>query len=212
MPTENSLYGNDSFSVLKRQVNLAKSLSIRCILVLACLMMNSVGTAYANNQLKAFACAQGFGATATGGRGGDVYHVTKLSDDGSRGTLRHAINSASGPRTVVFDIGGIIKLNSRLKLKTDNITLAGQTAPGGGITLAGYPFDIVNRSDVIIRYIRFRVGDYNARDPDGGNNGKGNKNLGGAGGDAIFAENVNRLILDHISASWSMDESVDITQ
>ncbi|MEE9426173.1 MAG: hypothetical protein V3V18_14525 [Methylococcales bacterium] len=212
MPTENLLYGNESSSVSKRLVNLAKPLSIRCILVLVCLMMNFVGTAYANNQLKAFACAQGFGATATGGRGGDVYHVTKLSDDGSQGTLRHAINSANGPRTVVFDIGGIIKLNSRLKLKTDNITLAGQTAPGGGITLAGYPFDIVNRSDVIIRYIRFRVGDYNARDPDGGNNGKGNKNLGGAGGDAIFAENVNRLILDHISASWSMDETVDITQ
>ncbi len=174
--------------------------------------MNFGGTAYAENQLKAFACAQGFGATATGGRGGDVYHVTKLTDDRSSGTLRHALESAKGPRTVVFDVGGIIKLNSRLKLRTNKITLAGQTAPGGGITLAGYPLDIVDRSDVIIRYMRFRVGDYNARDPKNKNKGNGNKDLGGAGGDAIYAFNTNRLIFDHISASWSMDEVVDILE
>ncbi|MEE9355463.1 MAG: hypothetical protein V3U75_07715 [Methylococcaceae bacterium] len=173
-------------------------------------MMTFGETAYAEDQLKAFACAQGYGASTTGGRGGDVYHVTKLLDDGSSGTLRHALDSAKGPRTVVFDIGGIVKLNSRLKIRTNNITLAGQTAPGGGITLAGYPLDIIERSDVIIRYMRFRVGDYNARDPKGGNDGKGNMNLGGAGGDAINAERSNRLIIDHISASWSMDETVDI--
>ena len=181
-----------------------------CTVALMCMAINLSGTAYAEGELKAFACAQGYGASTVGGRGGDVYHVTKLLDDGSSGTLRDALDSANGPRTVIFDVGGIIKLNSRLKLKTDNITLAGQTAPGGGITLAGYPLDIIGRSDVIIRYMRFRVGDYNARDPKGGNNGNGNMNLGGAGGDAINAENSNRLIIDHISASWSMDETVDI--
>ncbi|MEE9424345.1 MAG: hypothetical protein V3V18_05130 [Methylococcales bacterium] len=162
--------------------------------------------------VKAFACAQGFGAYSTGGRGGDVYHVTSLLDNNSTGTLRHALKSAKGPRTVVFDLGGIIHLKTRLKIKTNNITLAGQTAPGGGITLAGYPLDIIKHSDVIIRYIRFRVGDYNAKDPKDKDKGNGNKGLGGAGGDAIYAENANRLIIDHISASWSMDETIDINE
>jgi hypothetical protein len=162
--------------------------------------------------VKAFTCAQGFGAYSTGGRGGDVYHVTSLLDNGSPGSLRHALESAKGPRTVVFDLGGIIQLETRLKIRTDNITLAGQTAPGGGITLAGYPLDIIKHSDVIIRYIRFRVGDYNAKHPKDKKKGNGNKGLGGAGGDAIYAENANRLILDHISASWSMDETIDINE
>lgn len=199
-----------SAAVLKRLARFPQSPVKFCAVALICMTMNLGATAYAADQLKAFACAQGYGASTSGGRGGDVYHVTNLLDDGSSGTLRDALESAKGPRTVVFDTGGIIKLKSRLKLRTDNITLAGQTAPGGGITLAGYPLDIVKRSNVIIRYLRFRVGDYNARDPKGGNNGKGNMNLGGAGGDAINAENSDRLIIDHISASWSMDETVDI--
>ncbi|HFD12078.1 MAG TPA: pectate lyase [Crenotrichaceae bacterium] len=162
--------------------------------------------------LKAFPCAQGFGASSRGGRGGDVYHVTKLLDDGSVGTLRHALDSANGPRTVVFDIGGVITLNARLKIRTDKITLAGQTAPGGGITIAGYPFDIFKRSDVIIRYLRFRLGDYNAIDPHAEGDGKGNMDLWGDGGDAISVSQSNDLILDHISASWGMDETVSIVR
>lgn len=183
-----------------------------CALTLVCLVLGLTGVADAADSLKAFVGARGQGAISTGGRGGDVYHVTSLLDDGSSGTLRDALESATGPRTVVFETGGIIHLDSRLKVQTDKLTLAGQTAPGGGITLAGYPLDIVNRSDIIIRYMRFRVGDYNARDPDGGNNGNGNQDLGGAGGDAINAENCNRLIIDHVSASWSMDETVDLLE
>ncbi|HFD12920.1 MAG TPA: hypothetical protein ENJ32_10700, partial [Crenotrichaceae bacterium] len=201
-----------------------QSLKVQCTTILLCLTLNVSGNAAAISgniietsgsnlldvQLKAFACAQGFGAIATGGRGGDVYHVTKLSDDGSSGTLRHALSSAKGPRTVVFDIGGNIKLNARLKIRTNNITLAGQTAPGDGITLSGYPLDVDNRSDIIIRYLRFRSGDFNARDPRGGNNGKGNQDLGGAGGDALGVSDSKRIMLDHISASWAMDENVSI--
>ena len=184
----------------------------QCLLITFFMLLLGCGVKHPKAPVKAFACAQGFGAYATGGRGGDVYHVTKLLDDGAIGTLRHALDSATGARTVVFEIGGIINLNSRLKIRSDRITLAGQTAPGGGITVAGYPLDIVDRSDVIIRYMRFRVGDYNARDPKDKSKGNGNKDLGGAGGDAIYAFNTNRLIFDHISASWSMDEVVDILE
>ena len=184
----------------------------RSALVLLCVVLSLTGVAEAADTLKAFIGARGHGAMATGGRGGDVYRVTSLLDDGSQGTLRDALESATGPRTVVFETGGIIHLDSRLKIRTDKLTLAGQTAPGGGITLAGYPLDIVDRSDIIVRYMRFRVGDYNARDPNGGNNGNGNQDLGGAGGDAINVENCSRVILDHVSASWSMDETVDLLE
>lgn len=194
------------------QLGEAPRASKHCALTLVCVLLSLAGVANAADSLKAFVGAQGQGAIAAGGRGGDVYHVTSLLDDGSPGTLRDALESASGPRTVVFETGGIIHLDSRLKIRTDKLTLAGQTAPGGGITLAGYPLDIVNRSDIIIRYMRFRVGDYNARDPNGGNNGNGNQDLGGAGGDAINAENCKRLIIDHVSASWSMDETVDLLE
>lgn len=182
--------------------------------VFVCMVLGFISATpvHAANQLKAFACAEGFGASATGGRGGDVYHVTKLTDDDSQGTLRHGIYSANGPRTIVFDLGGYIKLNDWLHIRNDQITLAGQTAPGGGITIIGYPLGITNASDIIIRYMRFRVGNFNAVDPTGNGNGKGNQDLRGEGGDAITVFGADRLILDHISASWSMDEVISINQ
>src|SRR5262245_6962148 len=87
--------------------------------------------------LVAFPGAEGAGAYATGGRGGDVYHVTSLADDGV-GTFRQAIGTATGPRTIVFDVGGTINLLSKLNIRKPNITIAGQTAPGNGICITGF--------------------------------------------------------------------------
>ena len=82
--------------------------------------------------LPAFPGAEGFGRWASGGRGGDVYHVTTLEDGEQPGTLRHAVMQ-EGPRTVVFDVAGTIFLKTPLRITNGNLTLAGQTAPGDGI-------------------------------------------------------------------------------
>ena len=159
----------------------------------------------ASTNLPAFPCATGFGATATGGRGGDVYHVTKLSDNGSSGTLRHGLTSATGPRTIVFDVGGNIALKQKLKLPKDNVTIAGQTAPGGGITLSGYPFVIEGRKNIIVRYLRIRTGDFNAK-----GSGNGKNNLAGEAGDSLSIYRSDRIMIDHVTASWSMDENLGL--
>jgi Domain of unknown function (DUF4082) len=208
MPIEYTSFKNGSATAFTRLANFAHSTSKTFSIVFMCLMMSVSVSTYAATSLKAFACAQGFGAVATGGRGGNVYHVTKLSDDGSPGTLRYGIVTTKGPRTIVFDVGGIIFLNSVLKLKTDNLTIAGQTAPGGGITLSGYPVHL-RGSNVIIRYMRFRLGDYNASNPAGAG-GNGNKDLSGEAGDALNVYRADRIMLDHLSVSWGMDETLDI--
>jgi hypothetical protein len=203
--------------MIKQSIFWKNSTRVFCGVVLACITIGIISSpAYSASQLKAFSCAQGFGATATGGRGGDVYHVTKLSDydstqhslDGAKGTLRYGIESATGPRTIVFDIGGNIKLVNWLHIRNDQLTLAGQTAPGGGITISGYPVAVNNVSDIIIRHMRFRIGSFNVINPDGGNNN--NKKLNGNGADSITVIGSDRIIMDHISASWSVDEVIDI--
>jgi len=100
----------------------------------------------------AFPGAEGFGRFAKGGRGGDVYHVTILEDEGI-GSLRHGIESAGGPRTIVFDVSGTIQLKSKLEISKSNLTIAGQTAPGDGITLRDHTLNVKDCRDVIIRYI-----------------------------------------------------------
>ena len=114
--------------------------------------LTSVWTESALAQLPAF-------PGAVGGRNGDVYHVTNLNDSGS-GSLRFGVDNAPGSgRTIVFDVGGTIDLASRIRIDSPNVTVAGQTAPGGGITLKGYHLDIKNTQDVVVRYLRVRPGD-----------------------------------------------------
>jgi pectate lyase len=145
----------------------------------------------------AFPGAEGFGKYTVGGRGGKVFIVSNLNDDG-KGSLREAA-TANGARMVVFAVSGTIHLLSPLSIKSD-ITIAGQTAPGDGICLADYPVSL-GGNNIIIHYLRFRMGDKNQ------NQGK----VDGAGGDDAFgATRRKNIIIDHCSISWSTDEVCSI--
>ena len=134
----------------------------------------------------AFPGAEGFGAWSKGGRGGDVYTVTNLKDNG-KGSLRYGIENADGPRTIVFAVSGLIQLESPLTVENDYITIAGQTAPGDGICLRDACL-VIKVDHVIVRYIRSRLGAEAGRESD-----------------AISISRGHNIILDHCSASWSVD-------
>ena len=108
--------------------------------------------------LDAFPGAEGAGRNAIGGRGGDVYFVKNLNDSGV-GSLRYGIDTATGPRTILFNAAGTIHLQSALKSKKSFLTIAGQSAPGGGITIADQYLGISECNDVILQYVRARLGD-----------------------------------------------------
>lgn len=146
-------------------------------------------------QIPAFPTAEGDGMYTTGGRGGSVIYVTKLTDDGSVGTLRWAINQ-TGARIIMFKIAGIIPLASELRIKNANVTIAGQTAPGDGICIKNYSV-VVDANNVIIRFMRFRLGDEAAL---------ANPTVDFSGADAIWGRNRSSIIIDHCSMSWCIDE------
>lgn len=147
----------------------------------------------------AFPGAAGYGAAATGGRGGRVIEVTNRHDSGP-GSLRAAVE-ADGPRIVVFKVGGTITLDSALEIRNPNITIAGQTAPGAGITLRysglsgekNQPLLGIRTSNVIIRYLRIRRGE-----------------AGGSGDSVHIYDGSSQIIFDHTSITWGTDENVDI--
>lgn len=145
----------------------------------------------------AFPGAEGFGKYTTGGRGGKVIIVNNLNDDGP-GSFREAV-TANGKRIVVFSISGTIHLKSKLPIKSD-ITIAGQTAPGDGICLADYSVGITG-NNIIVRYMRFRMGDKNQ---------KGGMVDGNGGDDAFGGTKHKQIIIDHCSMSWSTDEVFSI--
>ena len=168
----------------------------------------------------AFPGAVGQGALATGGRGGDVYHVTTLEDYNPKtepkieGSFRHAIRSAEGPRTIVFDVAGAIPLHAELEIRKNDLTIAGQTSPGG-ITCWGYPVEVSRAKNVILRHMRFRTGDFHVRDEEVAvvKRPAGAAPLNPASANGVYVGNESeRVILDHVSAAWGIDEVLSVTR
>ncbi len=138
----------------------------------------------------AFPGAEGYGRHAIGGRGGVVYHVTSLADGNTPGTFRYGMTQLKGPRTIVFDVAGVITLNDRLQCSDPYVTVAGQTAPGRGIMFRSNPIGFSD--DAVVRFIRMRMG-YKPKSDNSGRDGMG--------------INGDYTIMDHCSIGWTIDEA-----
>ena len=147
-------------------------------------------------KIKAFPTAEGFGKYATGGRGGAVIKVTNLNDSGP-GSLRQALQYTSGPRTIIFEVGGTITLKSVLPVISGDVTIAGQTAPGGGILIKDGHL-LIQSSNIIIRHMRFRYGTKPSPWDD-------SLSITAWGGSI-----VENIVIDHCSISWAQDENFEI--
>ncbi|MBX7256084.1 MAG: pectate lyase [Candidatus Hydrogenedentes bacterium] len=168
------------------------SQSVSCVLYAIALVTCGLLVADAQTTtLPAFPGAEGAGSTTPGGRGGTVLSVTNL-DDAGPGSLRAACE-AKGPRIVVFRTGGLIELKSPLRIEEPFITIAGQSAPGGGICFKGYGC-VIATHDVVIRHVRFRPGDISGKEQD-----------------ALGIVNSRNVVIDHCSASWGTDETLSVT-
>ena len=168
-----------------------KLFTVLCLVVLPVVTVASISSAGATLAVPAFPGAQGFGANTPGGRGGRVIFVTNLNDAGP-GSLRAACD-ADGPRTVIFRVSGLISLASPITVRTPFITIAGQTAPGDGICLRNFTFNIATH-DVVVRYLRSRLGDLSAQESDS----------------ITLVSGAHDVVLDHCSATWSIDESLSL--
>ena len=175
-------------------MNKNKRLYLYMIMIIICTSFSQMGLA--KEKTPAFPGAEGYARYITGGRGGTVYHVTSLADDGTAGTLRWAINK-SGARTIIFDVSGTIHLTSALYISQSNVTIAGQTAPGDGICVTDYPFAI-KANNVIVRYLHIRLGNSNVT-------------VDGADGwDGFGGFDQSNIMIDHCSISWSIDECCSV--
>lgn len=170
---------------------------MRKIIIFACTILLSCTTLFGQT-IPAFPGAEGGGMYTTGGRGGDVYYVNTLEDDDrgdsdlKEGSLRWCLNQ-NGSKTILFKVGGTIWLDKRLDIGKGDVTIAGQSAPGGGICIAGYPV-VLNADNVIIRFIRFRMGDLRISPKEAD------------GADAFGGRQKQDIIIDHCSISWGTDE------
>ncbi len=160
-------------------------------------VMSNLVKATDAQRVKAFPSAEGFGKYATGGRGGKVVKVTKLADDGSEGTLRWAFNQYKNePITIVFAVSGNIVLQSQLRINRADWTLAGQSAPGEGISIIRNKINLGGSENFIVRNIRFRAGQKDV-------NGEKLQDQ------ALGVENCSNFIFDHCSFGWSMEENMN---
>ena len=148
------------------------------------------------DKVLAFPGAEGGGKYATGGRGSNIYVVSSLEDDPvnpQRGTLRYYLQKTLGTRIIVFNVSGRIDLQNKLEIMAGNVTILGQSAPGDGICISGYPV-VVRADNVIIRFMRFRMGDLNKQEADALTIEKGHTDI----------------MIDHCSCSWSTDECLSM--